>query len=86
MLTFTAFFLTIGIVGGALARSYERTYGVDHVALAVGLVGTVAFTLFLMQAISGSFEAFSAIMFWIVGYLFGWLACMGIDHSKHKTH
>ena len=86
MLTFTAFFLALGIVGGALARSYEHAYGTNHIALAVGLVGLVAVTLFLMQATSAGFEAISAIIFWIVGYLFGWLACMGIDHSKRHPH
>jgi hypothetical protein len=86
MLTFTTFFLSLGIVGGALAHSYERTYGTNHVALAVCLIGIVAFTLFLMQATIAGFEALTAVIFWIVGYGVGWLACLGIDSNSHKGH
>lgn len=86
MLTFTIFFLTLGMVSGALAHNYERTLGVHHVGLALCLVGVAAFTLLLMQATVPGFEASVAVIFWVAGYAASWMTCKGIGHTSHKGH
>lgn len=86
MLTFTTFFLALGVIAGAFGHSYERTYGVNHVAVALCLTGVVVFTLLLMQATIAGFEALTAAMFWAAGYGFGWATCTGIGNAGHKRH
>lgn len=85
MSTFTILFLSLGIIVGALVRSCGLVRHTGHPALVVALVAVGVASLFMLQATSAGFEAISAILFWIIGYAFGLLACMGYFDSKHRT-
>lgn len=85
MPSFTLLFLTLGIIVGALVRSCKEVRHCGRGPLIVASLLAGVSSLFIFQATSAGFEAFTAALFWIVGYTFGLLACTGFVNSGHKT-
>lgn len=84
MPSFTVLFLSLGIIVGALVRSCKQVRHGGHIALVIALLLAGVSSLFMLQATSAGFETLSAVLFWVIGYAFGLLACTGFFNSGHK--
>ena len=84
MSSFLIFFLCLGIVCGAAGRMYDRVDSTSR-SVALGLVITLVATgtLFLMQATIVASEAINSVIFWLIGFVFGWLVTMARSAKPH---